>query len=338
MIRRDPEFMLFDLSVDCYSWRGLGLLAFVFLGATLFAAIFTPVLYALVVVWDNWQPNPTTAWLLGKNADVYFDRLRWLPILAGLPWLLAVCHLWSWPRLGLRWNLLSMRDFGRFFGVGVIMILTVGFFQMGFTRIEWDYRLALIERQGGTGDLLRHILLGVVLSSLAGGLIIGFLEEVIFRGLILRLFYTAFRPLWAATGVSLFFAYTHFGVPGSVWAKLGTGVEWYTGFIVAYWTLLGITVSFDILPFAVLFMLGLVLALLFYRTRSLMACIGLHCGLVFAMLLYRSLFSFPPDPARRVWGGGGFTDGWAILLILSLFALGLLISIRKQVHEQSRYC
>lgn len=333
---RDPEFMLFGLPVERYSLRGLGLLAFVFLGATLFAAIFTPMVHALVVAWDAWRPSQTTAWLLGKHADVYFDRLRWLPILVGLPWLLAVCHLWSWTRLGLRWTSIGWRDFGRYFGAGVIMILAVGLFQMGFTRIEWDYRLAIIEREGGTGGLLRHILFGVVLGSLVGALILGFLEEVIFRGLILRLFYTAFRPLWAAVGVSLFFAYTHFGVPNSVWAKLGSDVEWFTGFIVAYWTLVGITVDFDLLPFAILFMLGLVLALLFYRTRSLMACIGLHSGLVFAMMIYRSLFSFPPDSARRIWGGGGFTDGWAILVILSLVTLVLWISIRKHAHEQIR--
>ena len=80
------------------------MLAVVFFGSLAVAAVLTPPLYWAVQWWDGRAPSETTKWLLGKGIDVYFDRLRWVPILAGLPWLMTACHLWSRQAMGLKFD------------------------------------------------------------------------------------------------------------------------------------------------------------------------------------------------------------------------------------------
>jgi membrane protease YdiL (CAAX protease family) len=68
-----------------------------------------------------------------------------------------------------------------------------------------------------------------VTLSFAFGIIVSTIEEIIFRGLILRLFYTATLYPWAALTLSAaFFAYTHFKIPTGEWTKVGS-IQWDTG-------------------------------------------------------------------------------------------------------------
>jgi membrane protease YdiL (CAAX protease family) len=142
-----------------------------------------------------------------------------------------------------------------------------------------------------------------LVEALLAGLLLGFLEETIFRGLILRIFYTATRqPLLALNLMAGFFAYTHFKVPTSVWQHITPGVHGDTGFFVAYWTTFGITENFSLAQFVVLWLLGLVLGVLTLRSGSLLPAIGLHTGLVAAMFFYR---------------GSGLTEGWSAAVVLA---------------------
>jgi membrane protease YdiL (CAAX protease family) len=317
LLRRDARFVLFGRGPEETSWRGVGLLAVVFVGSLVVAALLTPPAYWLVESWHARTGSANAQWLLDKGVDVYFDRLRMILIVLGLPWLLSVCHLWSRRRLGLASDANSSRNFalGLLAGIALVGLLAAG--QMCFTGITPRAQVNW---------------LGLLLSALAGGLILGLLEETIFRGLILRIFYTSTRRPWLALAVtSAFFAYTHFKVPTSVWQHVAPGVHGDTGFFVAYWTTFGITENFDLAQFIALWLLGMVLGALTLRTGSLTPNIGLHAGLVAAMIFYRGACSFEPGPGRAFWGGGGLTDGWAAVIMLGLILL--VIILRKDSNR-----
>lgn len=296
LFRRDPRFLLFGLDAEQTSWRGVGLLAVVFIGSLLLAAVLTPPAYWLVEWWHNQTNSATATWLLGKGVDVYFDRLRMAAIVLGLPWLMSVCHLWSWRDLGLAFNKPTLRA-GTFWWLGGLALI-----------------LGLAWWENASPAMSARQILGRLPTALFAGLILGFLEEVIFRGLILRICYTATRRPWLALAtMSAFYAYTHFKVPASVWQHIAPGVHGDTGFFVVFWTTFGITENFDLAQFTALWLLGLVLGALTLRTASLWPAIGLHAGLVTAMYYYR---------------GSGLADGWAAAGVLVVL-LTLVITIRR---------
>jgi len=285
--RRDTSFILFGLGAEQTSPRSLGLLAAVFFGSLLIAAVLTPPAYWLVEFWHNQTNSGNAAWLLAKGPDVYFDRLRMAAIILGLPWLMSVCHLWSWRALGLAPDKCAWRAGLCWWLAGLALI----------------YGLALWKNSPATTPLATATP-GQFLEALLAGLLLGLLEETIFRGLILRICYTAARrPALALAAVSVFYAYTHFKVPASVWTHVAPGVHWDTGFFVAFWTTCGITENFDLAQFTALTLLGLVLGALTLRTGSLWSAVGLHAGLVSALYFYR---------------GSGLADGWAAVGVLML--------------------
>jgi membrane protease YdiL (CAAX protease family) len=318
LARRDSRFVLFGLGPGATSWRGVGLLAAVFFGSLAVAAVLTPPLYWAVQWWDGRAPSGTTKWLLGKGIDVYFDRLRWVPILAGLPWLMSACHLWSRQAMGLKFDKRGWWGMGEGFTGGLALVSVLATAQMEFTGVS---RLANVA---WGSELVKALLAGVILA---------FFEETIFRGLMLRIFYTATRRPWLALAVtSAFFAYTHFKVPADIWRNVPPGVHWNTGWVVAFWTTCGIVKDFDWPQFLALWALGMVLGALTLRTGSLLPAIGLHAGLVAAMDVYRNSCVFASGPGREIWGGGGLTDGWAAAVVL--MGVFIFIVVREAGTEE----
>ncbi|HTB62478.1 MAG TPA: CPBP family glutamic-type intramembrane protease [Opitutales bacterium] len=301
--QRDSRFMLFGLSEEQSSWRGVVLLAAVFVGSLVIAAVLTPPAYWLVEWWHHQTNSANAQWLLDKGPDVYFDRLRMLIIVLALPWLMTKCHLWSWKSLGLSLKNKTLCAAGWWLGgVGLILGLAV-----------WR---GIHPTVSGSDNVVE-----LVATTLFAGLILGFLEETIFRGMILRICYTAMRQPWVALNVmAAFFAYTHFKVPGSVWLHVAPGVHWDTGFFVAFWTTFGITENFDLAQFVALWMLGLVLGGLTLRSGSLWPAIGLHAGLVSAMFFYR---------------GSSLTEGWDAAAILAVILLLVVVATKGNCPRAS---
>jgi membrane protease YdiL (CAAX protease family) len=303
--QRDSRFVLFGLDAGQTSWRGLGLLAAVFFGSLLIAAVLTPAAYWLVEWWHDRTGSANAAWLLDKGIDVYFDRLRMAAIVLGLPWLMSACHLWSARALGLAPGKSATRAGALWWLAGLALIFALALWKNS------PAALAATSPGGDPGQVFRQSL-----DALLAGLILGFLEETIFRGMILRIFYTATRRPWLAlAAMSAFFAYTHFKVPTSVWSHVAPGVHWDTGFFVAFWTTFGITENFDLAQFTALFLLGLVLGALTLRSGSLWPAIGLHAGLVTAMFFYR---------------GTGLTDGWTAAGVLAVILVLVLVVEQKK--------
>ena len=311
---RDRRLVLFGLPANATSWRGIGLLAVVFLGSLAFAAAFMPLTY-WGLEWGAMELNsPLARSLLGNDANKFFDFLRWVSILVGLPWIMWVCHLRSLRELGLA-RAGDVRSTGALgFAAGVVLVAVIAACQMTFgtTVIRPRAELSMLQVSKW------------IATSLSIAIVVGAIEETIFRGLILRLFYSATRFPWLALALSAaFFAYTHFKIPASEWTKVGS-VHWDTGLLAAYWMLVGITVEFEFNRFLALWLLGMTLGALMLRTGSLWPGIGLHSGLVFGILLYHDLAK---DAAsiREFWGGITFIDGWAVVLALTLLFLAVAV-------------
>ena len=285
-------------------FSGLFYLVVIYLGAILFAGVLSPFLYWAVQYWQVHFPNELNTYLIGKGLDVYFDRLRWVPLLLGITWMLKICKLDSLKALGFVFK-----------NQGLTLILKgllIAFLLTG-TLIVGNAKAASI-REGMNLSLSVKI----IITSLCSGLLLSVLEETVFRGFILRLFSNAFRPITALVLCSLFFAYTHFKIPDDVFASSIKDVHWYSGLLIAYWTLVGITHSFHFWTFFNLFLLGLVLGLLTLKTKNLMFSIGFHMGIIWFLFCFKKILDIHGN--HPFFGGSGsFTEAPAVTLMLIVF-------------------
>ena len=122
-----------------------------------------------------------------------------------------------------------------------------------------------------------------VLAIVPGALLVSIVEESVFRGLIFqRLRASVTLPVAAAIS-SLVYAIAHFISPAKQWHYQGfsltVGFE-YLGAVLERMLLPGV-----LSVFVGLFLVGVVLCLVLWQTRSLLLCIGLHTGWVIAMKL-----------------------------------------------------
>jgi len=127
---------------------------------------------------------------------------------------------------------------------------------------------------------------------------------------------------------SAFYAYTHFKVPGELISTMEGDTQFLTGFSVGFWTLFGIAKGFLWIDFLVLFGLGCAIGQLFLKTRTLLPGIGLHCGIVFMMLFYRSFYQISGE-ISVLWGNVGFKDAGAALIMVGLLNIALFFYGRR---------
>ncbi len=319
---RPAGLLLFDLKNGQTSWRGLWLLLGVYLGALLIAAVLTPPVYWLVE-WlaGQFPENSTLEYLAGKSFHDYYDRVRWVPIVLGLPWLLKACGLAGLGALGVRF---TRGDLFRW-----AALLVAGYLLFRLATLTQGLSTEVVRKP----ERLDRSIALTLLAMLPGAILIGLLEEVVFRGMVLRIFLSAVRSTWLAVVLgSLFFAAVHFKFPDPFWEGTGRTVQWHSGFYVALWTLLGPLAEAKAAGLAGHFLasianyalLGVVLAVLFIRTGSLLACAGLHSGLVLAMLTYGKLYNVQAGDLHWLVGSTPIRDGLLATLLLTL-ALGVVL-------------
>lgn len=309
--------------------RGLWLLLGLYVGTLLAAAVATPPIYLGFHAWaESVGPEgPSILVYLGeKDFPRYFDRIRWLFVLVALPWLCRRTGLASATALGLRPGpfpgsgadpAIRRRTLGWIAaGVATVAVVTAG--QLGSGT-------ASVVLPEGVGDLAAGLV-----YALASAALVGFLEELVFRGVVFQLVRATLRLLPAALVAALFFALMHFQrIPSSAWpdgGPDGAPVTWATGFVVAWKSLASIPTTLDPATLAALVLAGVILCLVFARSGSLWPAVGLHAGWVGTAQLHRRWIEIDPEARTALWGGRQMIDGAAALVCLALLAAALVVA------------
>ena len=127
-----------------------------------------------------------------------------------------------------------------------------------------------------------HALLRASVKALLTALLVGFFEELFFRGMLFRGLLEEARPATAYIAANLFYAASHFIKPPEDFAPGGLDPSAGVRFLVE--NLQPFLNPPAIFPGLVgLFLIGLVLSYVLVRTRSLYLSIGLHAGWVFGI-------------------------------------------------------
>ena len=311
MLKRDGEFMLLGLDARQNSYRGVLMFLCVYIGACLLAACFTAPSRWLVEWVNSSSPSGLSEYLMRKKLHVYFNRLCYFFIILGLPYIMGKLRLFSFANLGLKIERDSLRVYGKCFLYGVLMEVSVFAMQMIFCDVEFTHK--------SFGKVL-----GALAGAAASAVIVGLLEEIIFRGLIFRCFYTAFSPAVAVVFASLFFAYKHFRVPKRIFSSIADNTNFDVGFIIAYYDSFGIFYEFSAAVFASLFVFGTMLNIVYLRTKNLWASSAVHSGIVFMMLSYGRLFKLNSEPSL-FFGTFKMTDGFVSIIVMAVFTSIFLI-------------
>lgn len=323
MLERDRQFMLFGLSPERYNWRGIKLLAGVWFGALLFAGLIAPLVYFAMQSLAEGNPDGWAASLVERSFDKFVDRCRYIPILILLPWIMLVVGLLGRSQGFLTSNDLRHRPgslswFVSSFILGLALAGLVIVMQLSFT---WYWPQ---EVDGAVGWLK------IIASAALSALLVGLVEEILFRSLIFRLFYTAMKPKKAILFSSMVYAYLHFSAPAEFLASANADPGFLAGLQVALLNAVGCFLNFDFMQFANYTSLGALFCVLYLRARSLWAPVGLHAGIVFVMLVYQKSVSVFPDDLRWFFAGSGLTDGLLPLILTlaltAVFALRLPVS------------
>lgn len=169
------------------------------------------------------------------------------------------------------------------------------------------------------GDLVSELL-----KIMIGMLLIGVIEEVLFRGYILTALRKSLGPVSAVLLSSALFALVHFIKP----AEPEMTDRWYAGFLL--FSNLFADASDTFWPeVCTLFCMGTVLATLSLWTRSVYITIGLHAGWVWIMMLFRL---FTENQGKLVWlygPGEWISKGW-VGPIMALVVLAVVVLGRKK--------
>ncbi|MFP3938845.1 MAG: CPBP family intramembrane glutamic endopeptidase [Thermoanaerobaculia bacterium] len=296
--------------------RGLWLLLAVYVAAMLGAAALTPPVYWAFQAWDAAGGGELASYLADKAPPRHFDRIRWLLVLAALPWLCRATGLASRRALGLTGGAEARRLASVWLAAGFVMVAGIAAGQL----LSGTVALAPPARAG--------TLLGIVLLGLVSAALIAFFEELVFRGVVFQLADRAL-PAWGSVPVAAaIFALLHFQrVPSDAWPADGP-VPWWSGFAVAWRSVTGTFRTAEGPVLFALFLAGTVLCLLFLRHRTLLAPMGLHAGWVWAAQIYRDTVRTAPGADPAVWGSRDLVDGAIPLALLVLLLLGMLLAFR----------
>lgn len=302
-MRRDPDFILFDKSDSDFSYRGLILLTILYFGSLLAAAILSPLFFQLVHFIDS----DSSSYIAAKPYPEYFDRARLLFVIVLFPFLFKFCGLNSRYAIGFRGDLLPTAGRWILYGIGMIVLIYGTQLALGAIEPRDDWTLS---RQ------LEKIALAIL-----GALIIGIVEETLFRGLVFRIFYTAIKPWPAIICSSLFFAFLHFKMEDEAMDHIPIsliGID--DGFAAAWGTMIAFATGFNALAFLNLTLVGILAHLTFIRVRNIWAPIGIHAGWVMTILSISKTFD-ETRAATAFTGTERIADGYLVTAYLFIFII-----------------
>jgi membrane protease YdiL (CAAX protease family) len=278
-----------------------GYIAAIFVGGSLLA----PWIY-LLIQWSagHWQG-------LEKLASTPFHRIVsrsiLLVALLGLAPFLKAIGIHSWREAGLPKPWPHRKHFGIGFLAGWISLAIVAGLALVSGARTWN------------GDHKLAQYLGHLASAAASAIVVGILEESLFRGA----FYGSLRKsmrwpaaLLLSSGV---FAMLHF----FQWPGTPSQSDWLSGLCLLPQMFRGFADWDAVVPgFFSLTLVGAILAFAYQRTGNLYFSIGLHAGWIFWLKTYGFLTRAADGHSISFWGTNKLTDGWMTVMVLGV--LGLL--------------
>ena len=239
-----------------------------FAATVLFGALAAPILY--------WSAQALVGrglltFLAAFDFETFFHRALLVGALVFVWPLLRSLGIRNWRELGLAPNPKRGRDTGAGFLVAAVPLLCFG-----------ALLLAL-----NVYTLRASVPVTKILERALSAIFVPFLEEPIFRGLILGFLLRSSPALAAMFGTSAIFSILHFLKAPE---HTSTVVTWTSGFISIGNSFAQFNQPLLLLAgFTTLFLLGWILADARIRTRSLWLPIGLHGGWIFASAIFNKL-------------------------------------------------
>lgn len=281
----------------------------------LLAALISPWLYDAGKVFASRYNDPDAAAILQRLAgscerarfERYFSRSLLISALVLLPFLYRyIRNLGSAPHAHILRSL-SWKNAGIHFSAG----LGLGALALGILGAILMATDAATPKPAGFG--IADFFSKALLPALGAG----FIEEWIFRGVLLGLWLRSGKIAAAIIGSSLMFAFVHFLKPPSG-TELADPSAWNAGFVTLS-EVIGHFANplFFVTDFATLTLLGLILACCRLLTCSLWLPIGLHAGLVLALKSFSSLAHLDFSSKLHPWWiGDSLSSGILPLVIL----------------------
>ncbi|MDR1401519.1 MAG: CPBP family intramembrane metalloprotease [Puniceicoccales bacterium] len=254
------------------NWNGVVRFLVFYLGILLLAAILTPIMFFSVKYCAERFSVEIFHHFIGKGFGKFFDRAKLISAIILLFPLVKISGIRSAKDIWL--EKFSKRQFFLIFASGFI-----------FTHLVYGWLMCANHFSAEAVPVKIYFSnLGKFAVAATG---VGFLEELLFRGVIFRLFSESLGRISAIVLASLFFAYCHGGVGES--AKINTdSATIFSGFSCIIPSLLSICRNFNLLSFLNLTMFGIFLSVLLVDLKSIFAPIAFHIGVVFAVMNVRS--------------------------------------------------
>lgn len=272
------------------------------MGAELAAVAYVVVQYLNGLLDVGWLQ-----YLAHKPICQYVDRFRMVGFFVLLPY---ICK-----KSGIR-----KKDLGLCFSVKRYMVSFCGGFSLWVILF-----VVCISMVGGvvSKEVQTVSLVGIFFASL----LLGVLEEVIFRGVVFEFFRKNYSKQMSMYLLALLFAALHFSMcsPGDAFNVFLHAAQ------CACRSLVSIPAHVQWPYFMCLFLLSCVLVQLRLKFDSLWCSIGFHQGLVFVLMLLRKKYVFT-HYGNDFWGAGYVTDAWFSVIVLIFIFISL--SCYRWMHEK----
>jgi membrane protease YdiL (CAAX protease family) len=260
----------------------------------LVSSILTPLVFNLVVYWDQHHACGLTTYCLGKGFVIFFERIRLISFLFFFPLLWKIYRQQLAKRPLNSWD---MKTFLRSYAMGSMLILLIFGTKMAYLNFSWNTP---------SYWFIAKSLLGVVPITL--------FEEWLFRGLIFNILLQRWKTFLATIFSSLIFAYFHFRPNYKIDSPqaIATLMD---GFRCFYEVIFHSLVGISWFKFWILFSLGYFLATLYVYVQKLEAPIGLHAGIISTLVIFRKCITF--SEVRPFFGSDNLLDSpYAFILII----------------------
>lgn len=239
----------------------------------------------------------------------YVNRGLLIVALVGLPFFVRGAGIRRWTDVGIDPKHVRWRRFGAGFALGFLSLAAV-------TVVALAAGGRQVSEGRSAGDLV-----GAAAGALLTGVIVGVIEELLFRGAIFGGLRRAMRWPVALFLSSAVYALVHFMARPANPPE----VTWASGLQVLPTVLAGMTELHTLVPaLLTLTLAGVILGLAYQRTGDLAASIGIHAGWIFWLRFYDLLTDSVPGADPWFWGTKKLIDGWMAFAAITVVLLVVL--------------